>query len=97
MEHALSAAVFVLLSSISPWSDSGVSASTFEIGTGIYLVVVAVISSAIGGYLAVSLMNAAGVPFLASVCAAVVIVVLLSFVLERQINSPVGNPFHGSS
>ena len=40
------------LSSISPWSDSGVSASTFEIGTGIYLVVVAVISSAIGGYLA---------------------------------------------
>jgi hypothetical protein len=40
------------LSSISPWSDSGASASTFEIGTGIYLVVVAVISSAIGGYLA---------------------------------------------
>ena len=40
------------LSSISPWSDSGVSAATFEIGTGIYLVVVAVISSAIGGYLA---------------------------------------------
>jgi branched-chain amino acid transport system permease protein len=41
--------------------------------------------AAIGGYLAVSLMNAAGVPFLASVCAAVVIVVLLSFVLERLI------------
>ena len=40
------------LSSISPWSDGGVSAATFEIGTGIYLVVVAVISSAIGGYLA---------------------------------------------
>jgi hypothetical protein len=40
------------LSSISPWSDSGVSASTFEIGTGIYLVIVGVISSAIGGYLA---------------------------------------------
>jgi hypothetical protein len=40
------------LSSISPWSDSGVSASTFEIGTGIYLVLVGVMSSAIGGYLA---------------------------------------------
>jgi hypothetical protein len=40
------------LSSISPWSDSGVSASTFRIGTGIYLVIVGVMSSAIGGYLA---------------------------------------------
>jgi hypothetical protein len=40
------------LSSISPWSDSGVSASTFQIGTGIYLVIVGVMSSAIGGYLA---------------------------------------------
>ena len=43
------------LSSISPWSDDGVSASTFEVGTGIYLVVVAVMSSAIGGYLAARL------------------------------------------
>jgi hypothetical protein len=40
------------LSSISPWSDSGVSASSFEVGTGIYLVVVGVMSSAIGGYIA---------------------------------------------
>jgi hypothetical protein len=40
------------LSSISPWSDGGVSASTFRIGTGIYLVIVGVMSSAIGGYLA---------------------------------------------
>jgi hypothetical protein len=40
------------LSSISPWSNSGVSASTFSIGTGIYLVIVAVMSSAVGGYLA---------------------------------------------
>lgn len=40
------------LSSISPWSDSGVSASSFEVGTGIYLVVVGVMSSAIGGYMA---------------------------------------------
>lgn len=39
-------------SSISPWSDTGVSGSTFEVGTGIYLVIVAVMSSAVGGYLA---------------------------------------------
>ena len=31
------------LSAISPWSDSGVSASTFNIGTGIYLIIVGVI------------------------------------------------------
>src|SRR6202167_2718244 len=40
------------LSGVSPWSDSGVSASTFKTGTGIYLVCVAVMSSAVGGYLA---------------------------------------------
>jgi hypothetical protein len=40
------------LSSISPWADSGVSASTFKNATGIYLVLVAIMSSAIGGYLA---------------------------------------------
>ena len=38
------------LSSISPWSDAGVSASMFKTGTGIYLVIVAVMSSAVGGY-----------------------------------------------
>jgi hypothetical protein len=43
------------LSAISPWSDSGVSASTFEAGTGIYLVIIAVMSSAVGGYLAARL------------------------------------------
>lgn len=43
------------LSAVSPWSDSGVSASTFKISTGIYLVVVAVMSSAVGGYLAARL------------------------------------------
>jgi hypothetical protein len=43
------------LSAVSPWADSGVSASTFKNGAGIYLVVVAVISSAIGGYLAARL------------------------------------------
>lgn len=39
-------------SAISPWSNTGVSTSSFEIGTGIYLVIVSVMSSAIGGYLA---------------------------------------------
>ncbi len=43
------------LSSISPWTDTGVSASTFKVATGIYLVLVAVMSSAIGGYLAARL------------------------------------------
>jgi hypothetical protein len=43
------------LSSVSPWADSGVSASTFKIGTGIYLCCVAVMASAIGGYMAARL------------------------------------------
>ena len=43
------------LSTVSPWSDSGVSASTFKTGTGIYLVCVAMMSSAVGGYLAARL------------------------------------------
>jgi hypothetical protein len=43
------------LSTISPWSDSGVSAATFKTGTGIYLVIIAVMSSAVGGYLAARL------------------------------------------
>lgn len=37
---------------VSPWGNSGVSAATFKIGTGLYLVVVAMISSAVGGHLA---------------------------------------------
>jgi hypothetical protein len=43
------------LSSISPWAGSGVSAATFKIGSGIYLVIVAVMASAVGGYLAARL------------------------------------------
>jgi hypothetical protein len=39
-------------SAVSPWSDSGVSGSTFSIATGIYLVLVGVMSSAVGGYIA---------------------------------------------
>ena len=40
------------LSVVSPWSGAGVSATTFKIGTGLYLVVIAMLSSSIGGYLA---------------------------------------------
>src|ERR1700712_4329557 len=40
------------LSSVSPWSGAGVSATTFKIGTGLYLVVIAMLSSSIGGYIA---------------------------------------------
>jgi hypothetical protein len=43
------------LSAISPWSNSGVSVGTFKVGTGIYLCIVAVMSSAIGGFLAARL------------------------------------------
>jgi hypothetical protein len=37
---------------VSPWGHSGVSATTFKIGTGLYFIVMAMISSAVGGYLA---------------------------------------------
>ncbi|MGZ5873060.1 MAG: hypothetical protein ACXWKP_13230 [Bradyrhizobium sp.] len=37
---------------VSPWGNSGVSATTFKIGTGLYFIVIAMISSAVGGYLA---------------------------------------------
>ncbi|MCK1339314.1 hypothetical protein IVB38_25735 [Bradyrhizobium sp. 38] len=37
---------------VSPWGHSGVSATTFKIGTGLYFIVMAMLSSAIGGYLA---------------------------------------------
>src|ERR1017187_8210214 len=39
------------LSVVSPWGGSGVSATTFKIGTGLYLVVIAMLSSSIGGYI----------------------------------------------
>jgi hypothetical protein len=42
---------------VSPWAHSGVSATSFEIGTGLYFIVMAMISSAIGGYLAGRLRN----------------------------------------
>jgi hypothetical protein len=39
-------------SSISAWPSSGVSAGTFKIAAGIYLLVIAMLSSTIGGYIA---------------------------------------------
>ena len=39
-------------SAVSPWGNSSVSASTFEIGTGVYLIVVAMLASTIGGFIA---------------------------------------------
>jgi hypothetical protein len=40
------------LSMVSPWAGSGVSATTFKIGTGLYLIVIAMLASSIGGYIA---------------------------------------------
>ena len=60
MAAALSLALIALgvglgLSSISPWSGSGASATTFKIGSGVYLVAVAILASTVGGYLAARL------------------------------------------
>jgi hypothetical protein len=48
----LSLATGLGLSAVSPWGDAGVSTTTFKIGTGLYFIVMAMISSAIGGYIA---------------------------------------------
>jgi hypothetical protein len=37
---------------VSPWGGSGVSGTTFKIGTGLFFIVMAMLSSSIGGYLA---------------------------------------------
>ena len=37
---------------VSPWSNSGVSSGTFQVAAGIYLLVVAMLSSTVGGYIA---------------------------------------------
>jgi hypothetical protein len=44
--------VGVGFSVVSPWADQGVSSTTFHVGAGIYLIVVAMLASTIGGYLA---------------------------------------------
>jgi hypothetical protein len=48
----LSLGVGLGLSVVSPWSGSGVSPTTFKIGTGIYFIVIAMISSGLGGHVA---------------------------------------------
>jgi hypothetical protein len=40
------------LSVVSPWSDQGISASTFSVGAGLFLIAAAMLSSLVGGYLA---------------------------------------------
>lgn len=40
------------LAVVSPWGNEGVSATTFHIASGIYLLVVATMASAVGGYVA---------------------------------------------
>jgi hypothetical protein len=37
---------------ISPWSDQGISSTTFTVAAGVYLIVVAMLSNTIGGYIA---------------------------------------------
>src|ERR1039458_8042238 len=37
---------------VSPWADSGVSAATFSLGAGRFLIAVAMLSSTIGGFIA---------------------------------------------
>jgi hypothetical protein len=49
--------VGVGFSVVSPWADQGVSATTLHIGAGVYLIVVAMLASTIGGYLAGRLRN----------------------------------------
>jgi len=40
------------LSAVSPWANSGISSTTFNFGAGVYLCIIAVMASSIGGYLA---------------------------------------------
>ncbi len=40
------------LSVVSPWANEGVSATTFQVGTGAYLIVVAMLASTVGGLIA---------------------------------------------
>jgi hypothetical protein len=47
---ALSLGVGLGMTVVSPWGGSGVSATTFKVGTGIYFIVIAMIASALGGH-----------------------------------------------
>ncbi len=46
----LSLGVGLGMSVVSPWGGSGVSATTFKVGTGIYFIVIAMISAGLGGH-----------------------------------------------
>jgi hypothetical protein len=39
-------------SAVSPWANSGVSSTTFSVGTGLWLIVMAMLASTVGGYIA---------------------------------------------
>jgi hypothetical protein len=43
--------VGVGLSAVSPWSNEGISGTTFQVGAGLYLIAMAMLSSAVGGYI----------------------------------------------
>lgn len=47
---ALSLGVGLGMTVVSPWGGSGVSATTFKVGTGIYFIVIAMIASGLGGH-----------------------------------------------
>jgi hypothetical protein len=47
----LSLGVGLGASVVSPWGGSGVSATTFKVGTGLYLIVIAMIASGLGGHI----------------------------------------------
>lgn len=47
----LSLGVGLGMSAVSPWGGSGVSATTFKVGAGLYLIVIAMIASGLGGHI----------------------------------------------
>ena len=87
MDAALSAAAFILLYGVS----YGLVLFMIAIGLVVTMGLMRVMNlahgafAAVGGYLAVSLMNRAGAPYLLAIAAAVLAVALFSVVLERLI------------
>src|SRR5260221_9491599 len=87
MHTAIAASAFILLYGLS----YGLVLFTISIGLVITMGVMRVMNlahgafAAIGGYLAVGLMNSSGMPFLLAIVLAVLIVAGLSVVLERLV------------
>jgi hypothetical protein len=48
----LALGVGIGFSIVSPWADEGVSATTFHVSAGVYLIAVSMLTSSVGGYLA---------------------------------------------